>query len=412
MKLLVVTSFFPTSTSDELPQFLLEQVKSIANYKPEMEIKVLTTSSSREGDKSLPSNISVKRFTYFYPKNKQTITIHGILPAIKNNKLNILLLPLLFIFEFFAIVKEIKSFKPDYIYSHWFLPQGLLCHFASKAFNVPHLFTSHSYDVEICKKLPILGPWFVRSAIRNMQAITVVSERTLSGISHFFKSKEWVTINEKCKIIPMGINIPEQSTIRSSMVVSKIQQFEGKDIFLFMGRFVEKKGIDELIHAFALLQKSKKNVILIIAGNGIRKKEISSLISKLNLDGKVYLPGFITTAEKDCYLERANYYVLPSVIAKEGDREGLPVSLLENMAFGNLCLATFASGAGEIIEHGKNGYLCNSGDITSLHQAMETMLLLKENEINNIKKAARLTADNYKWDIVVKKHIDHFFERM
>jgi len=148
------------------------------------------------------------------------------------------------------------------------------------------------------------------------------------------------------------------------------------------------------------------------AGNGIEKNNICSLISKLKLDAHVYLPGFITKDEKNNYLIRVDYYILPSVISKEGDREGLPVSLLESMAFGNICIATWASGAGEIIQHGKNGFLCDSGDVSSLYQAMESLFLLDNKDSNRVKAAAKLTAEKYNWDLIIERQINHFFKEI
>lgn len=409
MKILFVSSFFPLSTNDPIPQFLLEQVRSLACYYPKAEITVLAASRNRVQDKKIADNVTVKRFSYFWPKEKQNLTTIGILPAIKKSKWNLFQLPLLFLFEFLAILKEVKRVKPDFIYSHWFLPQGLLCSWVARRYGIHHVFTSHSYDVEICKRIPVIGSMLVRSAFSSMKAATVVSQRTLKGISTFYTKSEWELVSEKFKVIPMGVTLPSfksDSPIESTKARMGLQD---KKIIFFMGRFVEKKGIDVLLKSLLKLRKVDSSVMLVLAGDGVLKNEIEDLIHTLGLEESVHLPGFITTQEKEDYLRAADIYVLPSIESADGDREGLPVSLLESMSYGKVCVATNESGAEEVLESGINGYLCASGDVDLLHENIERALNLNDKTRKGLQNNAFETARKYAWPSIITMQSEHFF---
>jgi len=409
MKILIVTSFFPLSNKDKIPQFLLEQVKAFALHKPNSEIVVLTSSRSGEKDKVIADNVMVKRFSYFWPMRKQNLTNMGILPALKKSKWNLLQLPLLFLFEFIAISKEIKRVRPDFIYSHWFLPQGLLCYLLAKRYQIPHVFTSHSYDVEICKRIPILGPKIVRSAVFSMKAITVVSQRTLEGIASFFSESEWLVLSKKFKVIPMGINIPSQKSEGSIQKLKQSLGFENKKVIFFMGRFVPKKGINVLLESMVPLIKVDPSIMLVLAGDGTLKKDIESNVVKLGLSEHVMFTGFITSQEKENFLRVTDLFVLPSINALDGDREGLPVSLLESLSYGKLCVATNESGAEEILDSGENGFICKANDSDKLLNTMMQALSLNDTERNRIQHNAFKKACEYSWPTLIKYQTKHFF---
>jgi len=387
-----------------VPQFILEQVKELAQLNREDKITVLTTSRPNESDTDLPSNVSIQRFSYFWPPHKQNLTNYGILPSIKNNKLNILQIPLLFLFELIALVRSVIRDRPDVIYSHWMLPQGILCHFVCKAFNIPHVFTTHSYDVEICKKLPIIGPMLVRKAIYRMAKITAVSQRTLNGISYFFSEKEWIKIQTKVMVIPMGIQPPPE-------LAEKITPLANKENckIVFMGRFVKKKGIHNLLSAVFELLKTYPNLELVLAGSGMEKENILKQIQRLSLSNNVTLPGFVSNEEKIKLLQTASIFILPSIDSDDGDREGLPVSLLESMSYGNLCVATKSSGAGDILSHKKNGYLYEAEDIGHLVRIVTEILTKSQKEKNTIRHEAKLTAERYYWKNIAARYRKHLF---
>lgn len=409
MNILIVTSFFPLSCDDKLPQFLLEQVKALALHKPKSKIVVLTSSRDQGVDEVIADNVVVKRFSYIWPTSKQNLTNLGILPAIKKSKWNILQLPLLFLFEYIAVSKEIKRARPDFIYSHWFLPQGLLCWLLAKRYRVPHVFTSHSYDVEICKRIPFVGSKIVRRALFSMSAVTVVSQRTLEGVKQFFNDSEWSELSKKFKVIPMGINLPSKT---GEGAVDKFKNqlgLQDKKVIFFMGRFVPKKGIHDLLATMPSLIETDDSLVLVLAGDGMLLNELKLKVKQLGISKHVIFTGFITSHDKERYLRSADIFVLPSVNANDGDREGLPVSLLESLSYGLLCVATNESGAEEILTSGENGFLCKAGDPDDLYNAITKALMLDESEKSVMQENAIMKAYSYSWPVLIQSQDIHFF---
>ena len=397
-KILMATSFFPTSACDNLPQFLREQAVAVAEQHPDIEILVVTSSRTGKKDAGLPSNITTRRFDYCWPTSRQQLTELGIMPAIKFNKFNILALPLFFLFQFLAIYKATKKFKPDLIYSHWFLPQGINCHLISKIFNIPHSFTSHSYDVEVCKKIPFIGKTLVHAAFEHMTACTVVSQKTLEGIKYFYSNEEWENIKNKIQIIPMGIATPQKTTAQK------------KDFsVVFLGRFVPKKGIHFLLEAVAELAKDLKNIHLTLAGDGPEKKDIIKKVAQLDISAHVAMPGFVTEKAKQKLLETTDLYVLPSIDDGSGDREGLPVSLLEAMSYGAICIATYNSGVEDVVADGINGYLVEQKNASSLQQKIRQALSKAAESKNQMRLEAQSTAQNYYWNKIANQTFEHLF---
>jgi len=263
--------------------------------------------------------------------------------------------------------------------------------------------------VEICEKLPFFGRRIVRAALSSVKAATAVSQRTLDGISSFFTANEWGEIEHKFRVIPMGIHLPLESDIFQPKRNTESDALTGKKTLLFMGRFVKKKGIHTLLKAIRTITIKDPTVILVLAGTGPLAKEIKRWISELKLERNVILPGFITQETKEYYLRIARLYILPSINITGGDREGLPVSLLEAMSYKKICIATTESGAEEVIRDNINGYLCDAGHEKPLVQKIELALAASLDETQNMAALARAKAEEYSWKNITQKQYEHFF---
>jgi glycosyltransferase involved in cell wall biosynthesis len=116
------------------------------------------------------------------------------------------------------------------------------------------------------------------------------------------------------------------------------------------------KGAFDLINAFAALPESDRDrVELILAGNG-DLDTANQLISDLNLTGKVTILSWIDPQQRDELLASADAFILPSY------NEGLPMSMLESMAWGLPVIVTPVGGIPEVITHNQNGLLIEPGN--------------------------------------------------
>lgn len=134
-------------------------------------------------------------------------------------------------------------------------------------------------------------------------------------------------------------------------------------IILFMGRLERAKGIWDLLEACANLAQTEHPFRLVCAGPG-NQAEVYSRAVQLHLDKHLTLPGWIEGTTKHHWLSEATILVLPSYF------EGLPVSLLEAMAYRLPVIATAVGGIPDIIRSGENGILIRPRDISALTEEM------------------------------------------
>jgi colanic acid/amylovoran biosynthesis glycosyltransferase len=111
-----------------------------------------------------------------------------------------------------------------------------------------------------------------------------------------------------------------------------------------------------------------------IIGEGPLEPELRRRIARRKLEGVVELTGAAPQADVRAALYRAAIFVLPSVVTPSGDRDGIPVSLMEAMAAGTPVVSTRVSGIPELVEHGREGLLVPEHSPAALADALARLL--------------------------------------
>lgn len=399
--ILVIASTFPSHDGDPVPAFVKDQLIALKKYDPTLRFSVLAPHDVRSNTKaySTHEHYDEYRFHYFWPFSFEKLAGRGIMPALKANPINYLLIPFLFLGEFFALLRLTKTLKPDLLYAHWFTPQGINARWVSTLTQTPFVFTTHASDVDVWNKIPVFGKAIVRSNAKRAKAFSAVSRRSMEKLARFFSENEWTAVSRRGQIIPMGVNIAEAQP--------KALKTNNLLTILFVGRLAEKKGVAYLLEAFAKLETASAR--LIIAGDGPLKARLERQAAELGISDMVSFPGFVSGAEKSKLVASADVYVVPSIIADDGDAEGLPVSLMEGLAFGKICIATNESGADDILKNGKSGFLIPQKDSQALLQALEKALRLTSSERQEIEKAVIESSQQFDWRAIAKKHAEFLF---
>ncbi|WFU07227.1 glycosyltransferase (plasmid) [Rhizobium sp. CB3171] len=133
-------------------------------------------------------------------------------------------------------------------------------------------------------------------------------------------------------------------------------------------RLIEKKGIEFALRALSKLRASHGDFDwhYTIIGDGPLRKELEYLARELGLLRQVTFLGSRAHHEVKQWLSRSHAFVLPSVTARNGDVEGIPVALMEAMASGLTVVSSYHSGIPELIEDGRTGFLAAEGDVDTL----------------------------------------------
>lgn len=189
-------------------------------------------------------------------------------------------------------------------------------------------------------------------------------------LSPGIKSKEYFLNNgaDENKIVickdSSEIEVKNYVDIRDKYNIDK-----NKKIILYFGRIIKRKGLDDLIKAFSKLEKEKKDVFLLICGDGDFKKECEDLASDLKIK-EILFTGIIQPEERASYYSQCDLFVLPSNFYM-GENEAWGLSVNEAMQFGKPIISTTAVGASfDLIKNDYNGYRINASNIDELFGAL------------------------------------------
>ncbi|MCA9770078.1 glycosyltransferase [Candidatus Dependentiae bacterium] len=161
-----------------------------------------------------------------------------------------------------------------------------------------------------------------------------------------------------------------------------------------VGRLVEKKGFAYLVNAIWLLVKKYPNIQCTIVGDGPLYSRLDRRIKKFKLTKHITVSGWVTHETLIELFEQSDIFVLPSVTARDGDKEGIPNTLKEAMAFGLPVISTYHAGIPELIEHHATGLLVPEKSADVLATAIE-WLITHTGCWKSITHAARIRIETY-----------------
>jgi glycosyltransferase involved in cell wall biosynthesis len=384
---LVVASTFPRWKGDTEPDFVYWLEDSLSK---DFDITVLAPHHLGAARSEMMGSLHVKRFRYFFPKCERLCYDGGIRPNMMKSRLAKLELPLLVMSEFFSAKILMLKRKFKLIHAHWILPQGFVAVILKKLFRARVIVTVHAGDIFPLKSGPfrILAKW----TLRNSDFVTVNSVATGDAVRK--------VADVPLRIIPMGVDIGKFSSVKSSPVRKKYN-IKG-ELVLSVGRRAEKKGVTYLITAMKEILHKFPKAGLMVVGDGPEKAALQSQASELGLADSVIFTGSIPKDKLPLYYKAADVFVLPSIVAKSGDTEGLGVVLLEAMASGIPVVASNVGGVPDIVIEGKTGLLFPEKDPSAIAKAVVRVLGSRE-IAKKLSSGGSAHAKGFSWENVSSK---------
>ena len=257
---------------------------------------------------------------------------------------------------------------------------------------IPKLFgkrvvnTIHGLDWDREKWRGSVASKFIRggekNAVKYADEIIVLSK----GVQDYFKE----TYGRETHFIPNGVNRPQ---IREANLITEKFGLKKDSYILFLGRLVPEKGIRYLVEAFKNVKTDKK---LVIAGGSSDTDSFMAELKELaNGDDRILFTGFVQGAMLDELYSNAYIYTLPS------DLEGMPLSLLEAMSYGNCCLVSDIPECAEVVED--KALIFKKADVQNLQEKLQDACDHPEKVDVHKKQAADFICKKYNWDEVVKE---------
>lgn len=396
-KVIINTSTFVSSSEDKTPSFINSMVESLNLEYEHLEIVVLRPMRDINEKTYIEKNYKVIPYRYFWPISHQNLFKVGLSPAYEKNKLNIFKIFSLFIAQFFAIIRVIRTEKPDYIYCQWLIPQALVTALAVKIFPTKFYFSTYGADVLIVKNIKFIGRGLVRFIVNSADKFTAISKLNYSLIEESFYPRKIDA--SKGKIIPLPID----------NFFFEVKNFKKspENNFLSIGRLVPVKGLDLLIDSIAQIDKDMK-FKLDILGEGIEKENLVRKVKNENLENIVFFHGWQNNEEKIDFISDSDVVFITSIQSKS-TMEGGPIALIEALSQKKVVICSDSVGYADHIENGFNGIKFQSGDITSLKKAIDFYLKLDIKDKLRIQENAYKLSLKFKRDTITKDLYSYLF---
>lgn len=257
-----------------------------------------------------------------------------------------------------------------------------------KLFGKRCIVTIHGLDHKRAKWGKVAGKYILlgeRCAVKYADEIIVLSR----GVRDYFKQ----TWGKNTRYIPNGVNRAE---IVKADLIEKEYALKKDGYILYLGRIVPEKGISYLIDAFKKVSTDKK---LVIAGGSSDTDDFMEELRKMAVeDDRIIFTGFVQGRILEELYSNAYVYCLPS------DLEGMPLSLLEAMSYGNCCVVSNIPECAEVVED--KAVIFEKGNAEALRDNLQMLC----NDLNMVEKyrskAARYICGKYNWDDVVNETLN------
>ena len=254
-----------------------------------------------------------------------------------------------------ALVDDVRDRKLTHPHAHFASYPALAAWVCHRLCGVSYSFTAHAYDI------------FVSQAMLGTKLAEAEFVATISEFNRDFLDRRRLPGDRTpIEVVHMGVDptsyefrprsAPENGPIRALCVAS----------------LQTKKGHAVLFEALAS-GAGLERVVLDLAGGGELREPLERLAADLGIADRVRFHGALPESQVRDLLDATNMFVLPSIVAPDGQMEGLPVALIEAAACGVPSVASDMSGIPELIEDGVTGFLAAPGDPVALAGRLEAV---------------------------------------
>jgi colanic acid/amylovoran/stewartan biosynthesis glycosyltransferase WcaL/AmsK/CpsK len=251
----------------------------------------------------------------------------------------------------------VREAAPDVIHAH-FGPMGCAIRPIAVALGIPFVTSLYGVDAAV---LPYLSQW--------RDAYTLLFR---DGSRFLAEGPEM-----RKKVVAAGAPASRVALQPIAIDLSKYPRWEpsAERVVLFVGRFVEKKGLADAVAAFARARQRMPGIRFVIVGAGPDDEPVRARVRQLGLDAAVSFEGMRPHREVIERLRTAHVLLHPSVTGADGDSEGgAPTILLEAQAIGTPIVATRHADIPNVVPEGDGVLLRSEHDVEGLAGALVTAM--------------------------------------
>jgi glycosyltransferase involved in cell wall biosynthesis len=283
--------------------------------------------------------------------------------------------------------KVIEGEAIDIVHAHM-ADAAFLGWLAARKHRLPLVITHHGHDV-----LPGCGGgFFCRMVYSVLLAFAAHHARWNVAVAPAVSEalhRRLALPRNRIKLIVNGVPLPELTPV--------VRPGHGKGMrIVSVGRLVKLKGQDQLIDAAADLVREDPDVRVSIVGDGPERESLRRRAVSLGLEGHVAFTGAVD--DVSAYLREADVFVSAS------HREGMPLCVLEAMAWRVPVVASDVAGHRGVIGHGETGLLFPPGDAQALARAARKITDEPDLTRDRVRRARRLVEERYSIDAAVRSY--------
>ena len=386
-KILVTASCFPRWENDIEGggSFVYDICTRLTSF---FSIIVLTPTRINTDKYSSFSNIKIIRFQYYFFKRNNLINEDGIAQTLSRKPLYFIFVPGFLIKQLFALIKNVKRNNVEIIHAHWLIPQGFIACIYKKFFNkrIKIICTSHGSDLNL--NFGFIGKSLIKFTLNHIDSLTVVSESLKEKTVSLGYTKP-------IEVIPMGVDTKKFNHKNRNDIKLNISSL----VLLYIGNFVEIKGVEYLLYALPTIIKEFPDVKLFLIGDGILKEKYIKIAEELSITSHVIFTGFIENSIVPQYFSSVDIIVMPSL------SEGSPVVMAEAMSCSSLLITSDIAAFQSHIKDNVNGFKVPVKNSNALAEKIIEVLKNK-NDFQAIRENARQYAiENFDWEIVKDRYL-------
>jgi colanic acid/amylovoran biosynthesis glycosyltransferase len=255
-----------------------------------------------------------------------------------------------------CVADKARSARLQHLHAHFANRATTVASLASRLTKIPYSFTAHAFDI------------FIEGSQRHLN-------------DRMTRARFVVTVSD--------CNIKFLTSILAGRAARLVKIYNGIDLSRFtpgpppppmpplhilaVARLVEKKGLPILVEACALLRDRGVDFRCTLVGKGAMRPILEGRIKDLGLGEFITMPGARTQGEVLELYRASHVFALPCIVGDDGNRDGLPVSIVEALACGLPVVSTPVTGIPEAVLEGVNGFLVPEKDVRALADALERL---------------------------------------
>jgi glycosyltransferase involved in cell wall biosynthesis len=293
------------------------------------------------------------------------------------------------------VAQRLGERRYDAVHAHWVVPNATLISDIVRAHRTGFVISLHGSDVFVAERLPLVRG-LARQAFAAAGAVTACSgdlRRRAIGLG---------SRPARTRTVPYGVDIELFSPERPSS--TDPQATETKLLVLAFGRLVEKKGFEYLVEAAARVPEIR----VMIAGEGDLRQSLGAQAQRLG--AAVEFPGPLERDRLATMLAKADIVVVPSVVDRAGNVDGLPNALLEALAAGRAVVASQVAGIPDVVVDGRNGLLVPQKDPAALAAALQRLVEQPGLRERLGTEARRTAVERLSWEAAARSFEDCYAE--